>query len=121
MRKTEDSLDYVQKSISFRSIQHEPVSADCILCNAFQDATVKESKSVNLYITRSYNNEYSAIVLKEEDKGIFMYNYFKSIPILMLHSHGEMDFGELFSNFEPKNRILGKWILFHGATFIRFS
>lgn len=50
-----------------------------------------------MFLTRSYADGYSAIVLKQKSDGIFVNNYFKNIAGLIA-AGGEVDYDKLFLN-----------------------
>lgn len=101
MYETIDSgstLDY-EEEVSFKSNPAEnKIKTDCILCVASEDATSENSKSIPLFLTRSYNDEYSVVVLKPERGRIFVDKYFKNIPILMTKGQ-DVDHGFLTLDF----------------------
>lgn len=89
-------LDYKEVHIFFDGLK-EKLKTESILCKAFENGEDPKSESTNMYLTRSYANGYSVIVLKEKNGGIFVDKYFKNIAELITVQE-EMNSDKLFLN-----------------------
>lgn len=54
-----------------------------IICKGYEDADDKNSHSINLYLSPTYDNKESVYVAKEKDGGPFLSRYFTKVPILI--------------------------------------
>lgn len=104
MDATSDTLEYVTKDLSFTSTLHPKykLTANCIPCQAFKDGTDLTSKTETLYITPTYDDQYSVVVLKEKDGAFYVDKSFRNIAILITLFE-KMDYDKLFSNFLRPN------------------
>lgn len=105
-KRIDEPLDHEKKVLLTTIDSTELPAVHCILCKAVEDVTQKNSKTTNVYVTRSYESSYSAFVLIERNEGIFLHSGFKNIPVLM-PGHEDMNVHKLFldiDNTEPKNK-----------------
>lgn len=93
------TLGHVTKELSLERMVHpkEPVKVECILCKALK-GTEQYSYSVNMYLTHTYDDKYSVIVLKEHNRRVYVDKYFKNIALL-LTLFAQMDFVELIPTY----------------------
>lgn len=71
---------------------------NCYLCKAIENEGKSNSKTRNLYLTSSYDDGFSIIVLKENEDGIFVDKYFKNIA-LIIAARENMNYHHLFLNY----------------------
>lgn len=98
--ENKETMEYVSKYLSFKNPNYpeKSLKADCILCKAFKNGGRRNYYPKNLYLTSSFDDEHSVIVLKEEDNRSYVDKHFKNIPILMILQK-EMDYDRLVLNF----------------------
>ncbi|KAK7597805.1 hypothetical protein V9T40_010030 [Parthenolecanium corni] len=100
MDEGRDTLEYESINVSFKTPAYTAttMTADCILCRAFKLGGKFTSKPQKLYLTLSYDNENSLIVLKKENTKFYLHKRFKNIPILMT-LQTKIDYDTLFLNY----------------------
>lgn len=99
--RNEGAVNFEEKTISFKSAGNTDVTmkTECFLCKGFKNGENINSESTNLYVTRTYEDGYSAMVLKEQINGtISPDKYFKNIALLIT-AQKKIYYDELSLNF----------------------
>lgn len=71
---------------------------DCFICKGFANGDDIKSKSTNLYITRSYDDQSSVYLLKSNVESVYLDKYFKKISVLTIAKN-------LFKNYSERTSL----------------